>query len=117
MDLVQDEELITLFNSLEDPAVADSVTAVRIVRDGTSNIGKGFAFVQFRSKPAARAALALEGSRVRKRPIRVTRVATNIKPAAPVQKAGGKAGKPEKRAAGEGSVILSLKSAVALCWM
>ena len=41
------------------------VTAVRVVRDGKTNVGKGFAFVEFATPAAARMALALNGTEVR----------------------------------------------------
>ena len=54
----KDEELIALFS---DKAVAPelerSVEAVRVVRDPATQIGKGFAFVLFRSKASLRVAL------------------------------------------------------------
>jgi RNA recognition motif-containing protein len=86
---VQDEELVMLFSDLGDPELAGAVTAVRVVRDAKSNIGKGFAFVQFRSKPAARAALALEGRALRGRPLRVTRVSQQALSRRPTKDAGG----------------------------
>ncbi|KAK9843654.1 hypothetical protein WJX81_001246 [Elliptochloris bilobata] len=86
---VQDEEVIQAFTCMGAPAAGVSpakgsggplgapagVTAVRVVRDGKTNVGKGFAFVEFATPAAARMALALNGTEVRKRPVRVTRVA------------------------------------------
>lgn len=47
----QDEELITLFNDAEDMGdMRGHVEAVRCVRDGVTNIGKGIAFVLFADK-------------------------------------------------------------------
>ena len=74
---MQDEEVIRLFNdSSED---SPSVKAVRIIRDPATNIGKGFGYVLFADKNAARMALAKEGLMIRKRPLRITRV-TKSKP-------------------------------------
>ncbi|KAG1655423.1 hypothetical protein FOA52_009094 [Chlamydomonas sp. UWO 241] len=76
--MTQDEELISLFGNakaaLVAPELEGAVEAVRIVRDGATNIGKGFAFVLFRTKAAARAALSHKAWELRKRTLRVTRV-------------------------------------------
>lgn len=84
---VKDEDLIAAFNacgrsgkakgaSAEDASGQGAVEAVRVVRDGATNIGKGFAFVLFRTKAAARAALDMDGHKLGKRPMRITRVST-----------------------------------------
>lgn len=47
----QDEELITLFNDAADMGdLQGQVEAVRCVRDGATNVGKGIAFVLFSDK-------------------------------------------------------------------
>lgn len=46
---VQDEELVRLFSDAAvDPELAGAVTAVRVVRDRATNVGKGVAFVEVR---------------------------------------------------------------------
>jgi nucleolar protein 12 len=47
---------------------------VRVVRDKATNLGKGFAYVMFRDKGAVKAAVALDGLKLRGRKLRVTRV-------------------------------------------
>lgn len=83
LHLLQDEELIVLFNaSCSKLGITDPVDAVRVVRDSASQLGKGFGFVQFSSPQAARAALGCDGQLLRKRPIRVTKalkVSANLK--------------------------------------
>ena len=69
---MQDEEVIRLFNDSSDETL--SVKAVRIIRDPTTNIGKGFGYVLFSDKNMASMALAKEGLTIRKRPLRITRV-------------------------------------------
>ena len=64
--------MIQLFNSSSDDGPA--VKAVRIIRDPTTNIGKGFGYVLFADRNAASMALAKEGLTIRKRPLRITRV-------------------------------------------
>ncbi len=57
---LQDEQLIQLFNKCVGGAAASGagVTAVRVVRDGKTNAGKGIAFVEFGSKHGALMAVA-----------------------------------------------------------
>ena len=64
---MQDEEVIRVFNDVKtDAAVGtSSVAAVRVVRDSETNLGKGFAFVLFSNKNAARMALARDGTQLR----------------------------------------------------
>ena len=46
---VQDEELVRAFSDASiDPELAGAVTAVRVVRDRATNVGKGMAFVEVR---------------------------------------------------------------------
>ncbi|KAK9812953.1 hypothetical protein WJX72_006275 [[Myrmecia] bisecta] len=79
---IEDEELIRLFNDRSDElGMEDAVSAVRVVRDSQSHLGKGFAFVLLKTRAAARAALSLDGQEVRKRAIRVTRVQAAAKAA------------------------------------
>ena len=72
-----------LFNeSCTKLGIPDPVDAVRVVRDSSSQLGKGFGFVQFSSQQAARAALGCDGQLLRKRPVRVTKamkVSANLK--------------------------------------
>ena len=76
-EALQDEEVIQAFSRVGAPAAsspaqgsaapargATGVTAVRVVRDGKTNVGKGFAFVEFATPTAARMALALNGTEV-----------------------------------------------------
>ncbi|KIY92669.1 hypothetical protein MNEG_15295 [Monoraphidium neglectum] len=93
---VAEEELVAAFS--QGPELQGALEAVRVVRDAKTNIGKGFAFVLFKTKAAARAALALDGTKVAKRTIRVTRATQG---GGGIGKAGpkGKGGKP---AAGSG---------------
>lgn len=74
---LQDEEVIQAFSRVGAPVASNpahgsgapaggstGVTAVRVVRDGKTNVGKGFAFVEFATPAAARMALALNGTEV-----------------------------------------------------
>jgi RNA recognition motif-containing protein len=118
--LMQDEDVVQLFsNASLDPELADSITAVRVVRskllvrrsvrgagqrsaawqtssvccvhllsrrrlytnsgchalqvrDRQTNIGKGVAFVEFKTKAAAAAALRLAEPKLHGRPLRIT---------------------------------------------
>lgn len=69
---LQDEEVIRLFS--DDSTEDTQVKAVRIVRDSATNIGKGFGYVLFSDKNAARMALAKDSFKLQNRPLRVSRV-------------------------------------------
>jgi len=72
---LEDEDLIKMIDAAHDvPQAAGHVKGVRLVRDKRNNMGKGFGFVLFDSKEAAKAALALDGRKVKGRALRVTRV-------------------------------------------
>ncbi|GFR45867.1 hypothetical protein Agub_g7318, partial [Astrephomene gubernaculifera] len=68
-----DEELIgfMLGHARSHPELADAVEAVRVVRDRETSVGKGFAFVLFKTKAAVHAALNLNGKPLQKRPLRI----------------------------------------------
>ena len=75
MALVQEEDLIRVFNSGDDyPALEGSVEAVRVVRDQHCRVGKGIAYILFRTKVAAMAALRKNGSDCGGREMRVMKV-------------------------------------------
>ena len=77
---LQDEDLISVFNSGEEhPALEGAVEAVRVVRDHHCRVGKGIAYILFRSKVAALAALRLHGSACGGREMRVMRVQSSGK--------------------------------------
>lgn len=64
-----------MFNSGDDhPALEGSVEAVRVVRDRHCRVGKGIAYILFRTKVAALAALRMHGSDCGGREMRVMRV-------------------------------------------
>lgn len=72
---ISEEELIRIFSDGgQQPELAGSVEAVRVVRDSHTNLGKGIAYVLFTTKAAARAALQLDGQKLGKRSMRVSRV-------------------------------------------
>ncbi|KAK9802791.1 hypothetical protein WJX73_005828 [Symbiochloris irregularis] len=101
---VQDESLITFFNArTSDATLQQPVTAVRVVRDAASGVGKGFAFVEFQTKAAALAARDCDGQKLEGRPLRIMRASHATKGGA---KAGASAvvlGKSHKAAAGPSS--------------
>lgn len=51
--VLQDEELISFL--LEQPALRGAVEGVRVVRDKATSVGKGFAFVLFKTQVGGRA--------------------------------------------------------------
>lgn len=77
---VQEEDLISMFNSGEEhPALEGAVEAVRVVRDHHCRVGKGIAYILFRTKVAALAALRMHGSKCGAREMRVMRVQSSNK--------------------------------------
>ncbi|BDA45860.1 probable nucleolar protein 12 at C-terminar half [Coccomyxa sp. Obi] len=85
-----DEELIEMFG--DGKGGPGSVTAVRVVRDAKTSVGKGIAFVEFSGRPAARMAMSADGRVLRGRPIRVTRVAKSGAAAAAAAEASAAGG-------------------------
>jgi nucleolar protein 12 len=72
---VEEEEIITLFNEADHlPQVQGEVDAVRVVHDKATGLGKGFGYVLFKSTKAAKAALDLNGHKVKDREVRVMKV-------------------------------------------
>lgn len=105
---LKDEDLIAVFNDASDSVLRDSVEAVRVVRDQKTNIGKGFAFVLFKTKAAARAALDMNEHKFNKRKLRITRVVRNAVSATRIVKKAGadaqdgpKGGKQRANGAGQ----------------
>lgn len=75
IDCAQDEALTTFFSEkIADPLLQQPVTAVRLVRDANTGVGKGFAFVEFQTKAAAQQALMLDGQDLAGRRLRIMRV-------------------------------------------
>ena len=71
---LEDEDVIKMIEEAHDvPQVVGHVEGVRLVRDKRNNMGKGFGFVLFDSKEAAKAALSLNGRKIKGRALRVTR--------------------------------------------
>jgi RNA recognition motif-containing protein len=72
--------LIRLFSSGEEhPALEGSVEAVRVVRDRHCRVGKGIAYIMFRTRVAAMAALRMNGSDCGGREMRVMKVQSSGK--------------------------------------
>lgn len=67
-----DEELIRFFISGVGAGGEKDLEAVRIVRDPHTSIGKGVGFALFKTKNGRRAALGLDGRKLRNRPLRIT---------------------------------------------
>ncbi|GIL50273.1 hypothetical protein Vafri_6482, partial [Volvox africanus] len=105
-----DEELIgmVLGQAVIQPELADAVEAVRVVRDRAYNVGKGFAFILFKTKAAARAALSLDGQILRNRPLRVTRASRQAAAAGTAAGGGpGRGGKGGGRGRGRSTAVAS----------
>eukprot|EP00897_Mesotaenium_endlicherianum_P003955 jgi/Mesen1/3588/ME000020S03115 len=72
---VEEEELYEAFGGASAPeGLRGAVEAVRAVRDKNNNMGRGVAFVLFKTKEAAKVALAMKDPKLRNRRIRVSRL-------------------------------------------
>lgn len=90
---VQQEDVIQVFNAGDrEPQLAGSVEAVRVVKDPKTSMGKGIAYVLFKTRIAAIAALNLNKAPCKGREMRVTRVKASAG-GANATKLTGKAGK------------------------
>ena len=67
-----DEELIRFFISGVGAGGENELEAVRIIRDPHTSIGKGIGFALFKSKSGRRAAMGLDGRKLKERPLRIT---------------------------------------------
>lgn len=71
----QEEDIIALFNTAaHEPQLEGAVEAVRLIKDGKTNVGKGIGYVLLRNRTAVLAALQLNGSECKGRKMRVMRV-------------------------------------------
>lgn len=71
---IRDDDLIGHFNEKVGP-----VNYVRIVRDSSTGLGKGFGFVVFNERASVKKALELNETKFKGRPIRVKKVAEDEK--------------------------------------
>ncbi|MED6193164.1 hypothetical protein PIB30_016466 [Stylosanthes scabra] len=75
---VKDEELYQLFCSI--PNLGTSVEAVRVVRDPHLNVGKGIAYVLFKTKEAANSVLKKRNLKLRDRELRLSHAKADSTP-------------------------------------
>ncbi|KAG0449847.1 hypothetical protein HPP92_027064 [Vanilla planifolia] len=76
---VKDEEVYQLFCSLSEPE--RSVEAVRIIRDPHTSIGKGIAYVLFKTREVANSVCKLRNLKIRDRDLRVCHAKAEVTPA------------------------------------
>ncbi|CAL5188482.1 unnamed protein product [Lathyrus oleraceus] len=72
---VKDEELYQLFGGI--PNLESSVEAIRVVRDPHLNVGKGIAYVLFKTKEAANSIVNKRSLNLRDRALRLSRANAN----------------------------------------
>ena len=99
---VEEEKIIEFFNSADQfPQVQNQIEAVRVVHDKATGLGKGFGYVLFKNKNAAKCALSLSDELLQERRVRIMKVKAN--PVPTKMAAGGSggsrpaAGKEDKR--------------------
>ncbi|XP_075493175.1 uncharacterized protein LOC142531057 isoform X1 [Primulina tabacum] len=68
---VKDEEIYQLFSGMKN--LESSVEAVRVIRDPGTSLGKGIAYVLFKTKDAANSILMLRNLKLRDRKLRLSR--------------------------------------------
>ncbi|KAI4303325.1 hypothetical protein MLD38_038971 [Melastoma candidum] len=76
---VKDEEIYQLFASISN--VGSSIEAVRVVRDPNSSLGKGIAYVLFKTKDVVNLVMKVRNLKLRDRDLRVSRSKPNMTPA------------------------------------
>ncbi|QDZ18108.1 RNA-binding protein [Chloropicon primus] len=90
---VEEEEVITFFHGADHvPQVQGEIDAVRVVHDRSTGLGKGFGYVLFKTKNAAKAAMQLNGEKLKEREVRVMKVKAQSG-----GKGGGNPSKDDKR--------------------
>ena len=78
---VEEEEIIELFDSANHlPQIQGEIEAVRVVHDKSTGLGKGIGYVLFKTKKAAKAALELNGEKLKDRALRVMKVQSKPAP-------------------------------------
>ncbi|XP_073124390.1 uncharacterized protein [Henckelia pumila] len=68
---VKDEEIYQLFSGIKN--LENSIEAVRVIRDPGTSLGKGIAYVLFKTKDAANSILTLRNLKLRDRRLRLSR--------------------------------------------
>ena len=88
---VEEEKIIEFFNSADQfPQVQNQIEAVRVVHDKATGLGKGFGYVLFKNKNAAKCALSLSDELLQERRVRIMKVKAN--PVPTKMAAGGSGG-------------------------
>lgn len=75
---VKDEELYQLFCGINQ--LESSIEAVRVIRDPNSSVGKGIAYVLFKTKEAANLVIRKRNLKIRDRDLRVYHAKSNATP-------------------------------------
>lgn len=68
---IEDEELWNFFQK------CGRIANVRVIRDSTTRIGKGFGYILFQSTGSANLALKMDGAELKGRPLRISRATRN----------------------------------------
>lgn len=84
---------------------------VRVIRDRKTNVGKGFAYIQFRERSCVDLALALAGTQFSGRDIRISRSQKNLAEAGKNAKSGALAIQEGTRAS-RGNILFYLGTTV-----
>lgn len=75
---VKDEEIYKLFSTIED--LESSIEAIRIIRDPGTSVGKGIAYVLFKTKDVAKLAVKKRSLKLRDCELRLYQTESNLTP-------------------------------------
>ncbi|XP_059656838.1 nucleolar protein 12 [Cornus florida] len=75
---VKDEELYQLFSGIKD--LESSIEAIRVIRDPNTCVGKGIAYVLFKTRDAANVVIKKRNLKLRDRDLRLSRAQSNATP-------------------------------------
>ncbi|CAJ1931122.1 unnamed protein product [Sphenostylis stenocarpa] len=92
---VKDEEVYQLFCGISN--LESSVEAVRVVRDPHLNVGKGIAYVLFKTKEAAKFVVKKRSLKLRDRELRLTHAKADVTPSKRPNPSSAQAPTPSKR--------------------
>ncbi|KAL6770879.1 hypothetical protein ACKKBF_B33070 [Auxenochlorella protothecoides x Auxenochlorella symbiontica] len=107
---VEDEDVIRFFSDGSiSSELRTGIEAVRVVRDRKTTLGKGIAFILYKTRSAARSAVLLDGHELGGRKIRVTRVKASAVGAGASAWQGATAGPKRRGVAAAGVAARSAK--------
>ncbi|KAF8032552.1 hypothetical protein BT93_D1455 [Corymbia citriodora subsp. variegata] len=97
---VKDEELYQLFSNINN--LGSSIEAVRVIRDPHTSVGKGIAYVLFKTRDAANLVAKKRNMKLRDRELRLSHAKANLTPSKRIDHSPAVgANRPAKKLAGD----------------